>query len=87
MTLQLLPIVFILANSFLSKIRILKTIYNHHCNGHSNYEFSLVCKVHDSKEELQSSEQIMDSSFKFSLVCNRSRLFSLKPSSRKVFMC
>ena len=32
-------------NSFLSRIRILKTNYNHHCNDHSNYEFSLVCKV------------------------------------------
>ena len=44
-------------NSFLSRIRILKTNYNHHCNDHSNYEFSLVCKVHHSKEELQSSLQ------------------------------
>ena len=44
-------------NSFLSRICILKTNYNHHCNDHSNYEFSLVCKVHHSKEELQSSLQ------------------------------
>ena len=32
-------------NSFFSRICVLKTNYNHHCNDHSNYEFSLVCKV------------------------------------------
>ena len=74
---------YLYTNSFLSRIRILKTNYNHHCNDHSNYEFSLVC-IGPFILKTNCNHHYNDSSYKFSLVFNRS--MSVKKSKAQIRM-